>query len=750
MYPVVNKIYIVQLKENQFVMNIKILLTTMLIACVVLGVDAQNIVSGTVKNPTGETLIGANVYWAKTSKGVITDNNGNFKIEKISGKNLLVVSFIGFEADTIDVNKISDNQNINIVLKDNSQTVGEVEVKERRNGTSQMGGALNGMRINQAELFKAACCNLGESFTTNPSVDVSYSDAATGAKQIKLLGLSGLYVQMLAENIPDFRLTASPYALGYVPGAWLKGIQVSKGASSVKNGYESITGQIDVEYLKPDDDEGIGLNIYGNSEGKIEINADANKHLTDHLSTEILAHYDNSLADMDENDDNFFDKPNIKQVNFHNRWHYHKGRYIFHGGYSILDEKRESGQLKPLENEDLYKISINTRRYGAYMKNAFVLDPEHGTNIALITSSTIHNMDSEFGKKIYNNDEKNLYAQLVFETDFSPMHNLSAGLSVNSDQMDQKYIAENLNEKETVWGGYAQYTFNYDDKVIFMAGLRIDNSSIYNSFLTPRFHLKLKPNDIFSIRLSAGKGYRSPHALAENHFLMSSGRNIIIEKLAQESAWNMGSSMSWKIPVGHKHLKINTEYYYTTFQSQALADYDMSPKDIIIKSSEEKSYSHTFQADASYDIFKGFEFSAAYRLNDVKAFSGGELRTKPLTNKYKALLTASYKTPLGIWQFDANLQFNGGGRLPDYINENGDLVKNSTFKAYEQLNFQITKWFRKFSVYLGGENLTCYKQKNPIISSQNPWSETFEPTLVYGPVSGIMIYAGVRLNFFRD
>ncbi|MCR4558532.1 MAG: TonB-dependent receptor, partial [Bacteroidales bacterium] len=550
-------------------MNIKIFFAAALCMFAALGVKAQNSVSGIVTDKNGEALLGANVYWLGTSTGVTTDINGKFKIEKISNKTLLAISFLGFQTDTVDISKISENQMVKVVLKDNSQDVGEVVVSERRHGTSEIGGALNGLKINQAELFKAACCNLGESFTTNPSVDVSYSDAATGAKQIKLLGLSGLYVQMLAENIPDFRLTASPYALGYVPGAWLKGIQVSKGASSVKNGYESITGQIDVEYLKPDDAEGVGLNVYGNSEGKMEVNADANKHFSEHLSSEILAHYEKSFIKMDDNGDNFYDKPDVSQVNFHNRWHYHKGRYIFHGGLSVLDEKRESGQLKTQENVDLYKISMKTRRYGAYMKNAFVIDPSHGTNIALITSATMHNLNSEFGHKIYDNNEKNLYTQLIFETDFSPMHNLSTGFSLNADKMNQDYNLENVDEKETVSGVYAQYTFNYHDKIIFMAGLRADNSNVYNTFVTPRFHFKMKPSEVFSLGISAGKGYRSPHALAENHFLLSSGRKIIIENLTQESAWNMGSTMSWKIPLGNKRLKINAEYYYTTFQSQA-------------------------------------------------------------------------------------------------------------------------------------------------------------------------------------
>ena len=736
-------------------MNLKIILATVYI-CVAMVADAQNVLSGHVSDALGSPLSGANVHWAGTYDGVSTDANGQFSIKTINGKNLLVTSFMGYKTDTLDISKLQNVNNLIIKLNDNSKDINEVVVSERRKGTSQMSGAINGLKINQAELFKAACCNLGESFSTNPSVDVNYTDAATGAKQIKLLGLSGLYVQMLAENIPDFRLSASPYALGYVPGAWLKGIQVSKGASSVKNGYESITGQIDVEYLKPDDEQGAQLNLYGNSDGRIEANADANKHITKHLSTEILAHYENSLMEMDDNKDNFFDKPNIQQVNLHNRWHYHKNRYIFHGGVSWLNEQRESGQIEALDDNPKFKISTTTQRFGAYMKHAYVINPEKNTNFALISSANFHDFDAEFGLKSYAANEKTIYSQLVFETDINSMHSISAGFSVNYDNDNQDVVfsakepQNTLDEKETVSGVYGQYTFNFNDKIILMAGLRADKSSVYGTFLTPRFHVKLKPSDYFSVRLSSGKGFRTPHVLADNHYLLSSGRNLIIGNLTQESAWNSGASLSLKIPTGRKKLKINTEYYYTDFINGIVVDYDKSPNEIVIQSSAERSYSQTFQADANYEIIKGLEISAAYRLSDVKAYYGGELKTKPLTNKYKALFTLSYKTPLGIWQFDANLQLNGGGRLPNYYNNELQIVNGEKFHSYEQLNVQITKWFRKFSIYLGGENLTGYKQKNPIISAQNPWSSSFEPTLIYAPINGAMFYIGLRINFLRQ
>ena len=622
-----------------------------------------------------------------------------------------------------------------------TQNLSDVTITSRRAGTRKMGGAMNGIMINKEELFKAACCNLGESFTTNPSIDVNYSDAATGAKQIKLLGLSGTYVQMLAENLPNFRGAAAPYALDYVPGPWMSGIQVSKGASSVKNGYESITGQIDVEYLKPDDEEGATLNLYGNTKSRMDANADANIHLTDKLSSELLLHYQDDYGHHDDNNDGFLDQPNVRQWNLQNRWHYRNSNYIFHGGISVIKEKREGGQTE--HTSHLYKIGIETNRYEGYMKHAFILDPEHGTNIAVMTNLSMHQLDANYGHKHYDVNQKNAYAQLLFETNFTKQHSLSTGLSLNHDYLTR-------DEKETTPGIYAQYTYNLNDKVLAMVGVRADHSSRYGTFLTPRFHLKLTPNEIVSLRFSVGKGYRSVWALAENNYLLASGRLLVIDDLNQEQAWNTGISSSFYIPLFGKTLKLNAEYYHTHFNEQTVIDYDSNPTQIRITNLNGQSYSNTFQIDASYPVVSGLELTVAWRWNDVKSTYGGKLMEKPLTSRYKGLVTASYKTPLGIWQFDATLQLNGGGRMPTpYTLADSTPSWDSRFSAYEQVSAQITRWFRHFSVYVGGENLTGFRQKQSIINAADPWSSTFDPTMVWGPVHGAMFYAGIRINIGR-
>lgn len=636
----------------------------------------------------------------------------------------------------------------------------EVAVVRKKATVARLKGAENGMNIGQEELFKAACCNLGESFTTNPSVDVSYNDATTGARQIKLLGLSGTYVQMLTENIPNFRGASAPYALGYVPGTWMKGIQVSKGAASVKNGYESITGQINIDYKKPEDKPYVEANLFGDTKDRIEVNADANVHLNPNLSANILMHYENSMENHDDNGDGFLDKPKVEQYNLQSRWLYRKGIYMLHAGISGLKEHRRSGQMvhHHIGNLQLYTIGLNTNRYEAYAKNAFVLDSEHATNIALITSASMHQLLSNYGEKWYDVNEKNVYGSLVFESNFGEQHNISAGLSVNYDYIGQRYregdIVEsglgNIGkwaERETVPGAYAQYTYTLGHTITAMVGLRIDNSSLYGTFYTPRFHLKYMPTDILTLRLSAGKGYRSPHALVENNYLLASGRQLNIGNLDQEAAWNTGVSMALNIPVGRETLKINAEYYYTHFSNQMVIDYDSNHECISIDNLQGRSFSHTFQIDASYVLFRTLTLTAAYRLNDVKTTYGGVLRERPLTSKYKGLFTASYKTPNGHWQIDGTLQMNGGGRMPQpYQLADGALSWDSRFKAYEQVSAQITRWFKHWSIYVGGENLTAFTQQTSIFGADNPWSSDFEPTLVWGPVHGRMFYAGVRVN----
>ena len=675
----------------------------------------------------------------------------NFAVVKISDMKYIFIFFI-FTIFAIQ-NLSAQNENDTIdwnILED-------IEIVKKKAGNSRLTGPEIGFKVNQTELFRAACCNLGESFTTNPSVDVSYNDAATGSKQIKLLGLSGNYVQLLTENLPNFRGAARPFALRYVPGPWMKSISVSKGSSSVKNGFESMSGQIDVEYLKPQDEAGVILNAYLDSQLKLEANAEANFHLSPTLNTEVLGHFEDRFMNHDSNNDGFTDMPDIRQFNFQNRWNMFTEHYIMHAGIAFLNEKSLAGQITHHDNMNMdpsYKIDMKTNRYEAYMKHAFILDKEHNTNIAWMSNGSLHDLDAMYGKKGYDVKEWNAYSQLMLETDFNEQLNFSGGVSYNYDYLNQ-HLALNSSsenkkpilEKENTAGSYVQFTWKPSEKFTLMGGLRGDWSSLYKWFVTPRFNVRFSPIESFTIRASAGKGYRTVFAWAEYNYLLASNRALIVENLNQESSWNYGFNIDYQLNINSEILRFSTEYYYTNFNRQVIVDYE-TPHQLTIGNLDGKSFSHTFQIEASYESSFGLSATGAWRLNDVKTTYQGKLLEKPLTSKWKGLFTVSYSTPLDIWQFDVTLQLNGGGRMPaPYLNNNGEWSWAERFPTYPMLNFQATRWFKHFSIYAGAENITNYRQKNPIIGSSDPWGEDFDSTMVWGPIDGIMFYAGIRFNF---
>ena len=641
------------------------------------------------------------------------------------------------------------------------------EIVVRSEGVRKMKlSAGNNELITAAELKRAACCNLGESFTTNPSVDVSYSDAATGARQIRLLGLSGSYVQMLTENVPNFRGVAAPYGLGYVAGPWLQSIQVSKGASSVKNGFESITGQINIEMKKPQLYPQLNVNAYADSDGKLEINTDGNLHFGDRLSGGVLLHGENSLTGHDSDNDGFLDMPKVKQLSLLNRWAYMGENHVFQIAAKGLVEKRVSGQDEKhfhkeagtAEDRPLYKIDIRTKRLELFTKNAFIFDHDNDGNLALILSGSLHDMESSYGLRRYDAFQQEGYASLMFERKWNGLHALSAGLSYLYDNYHQHYRflpdaeagMSRRNYHEGVAGAYAQYTLNYEDRVIAMGGIRYDHSSLYGGFVTPRMHLRYNPSDYLSFHASAGSGSRSPHPLAEYSYLLASSRRFELpEHMQMERGWNFGVGLTYDFYVANRKMTLGAEYYYTTFSHQMNVDLDRDPHAAVILS-DSRSRSHTAQAELTAEIIPSMTLTAAYRLTDVKVDYGTGYVDKPLTSRHKGLFTWSYAPMMGIWQFDATLSVSGGGRMPSpYMLSDGEMSWNPTYPAYCSLNLQVTRNFRHWSIYAGGENITNYRQKNPIVGVADPWGADFDATMVWGPLHGAMVYVGFRYNITK-
>lgn len=600
--------------------------------------------------------------------------------------------------------------------------------------------------IGTAELCRAACCNLSESFETNASVDVASADAATGAKQIKLLGLSGIYVQMLTENMSNLGGLATLYGLGYIPGAWLSSVSISKGTSSVINGAQGISGQINIDYKQPQNSEPFSINFMANSAARFELNADAAFKINDHLSTMVLGHVSNEqLLQEDGNKDGFLDSPRTQLYHIINRWNYKAHEYSAQWGINGMYEDRKSGQLYDIPNR--YGIDMQTIRAEAFTKHAIELSHEYETSLAFVGQGVYHKFDSSYGRRIYNGQEGDLLFKALVQSNLTTdgEHLLKGGISFSGNWLTEQVEAMPLLQTNSyVPGIFAEYTFNHHEKWVLLAGIRADYSNLYGFYLTPRVHLKYMPIDELVIRASAGKGYRAPHVYAENSNYFASARAFeVAADLRQEEAWNTGVSISGDIPLGSKTLSISADYYYTHFLNQVVIDTDADAHKVCIYNSNgAPAYSHNVQVEATIEPVTGLSFTAAYKYSDARSVTGGELRQKALSSPHKGLVTASYKTQKYDWQFDATWQITGGGRMP--LPDAANPLWDTTYQPYHQLMAQITKNFKGWSIYLGAENMTNYTQENPIIGVDDPWGSDFDATVIYGPLSGWKVYAGFR------
>lgn len=717
------------------------------------GLMAQ-VVSGSIFeniDNKNKTLVGANIIQLNTQNGTISGPNGYFEINLLKDKpRVLVFSFVSYQSDTlvIDENNFS---NLRIELKE-SKNLEEVNVVARQRGNfvsrTQTLGLIN---INEGELQKAACCNLSESFENSAAVDVSYSDAVTGAKQIQLLGLAGIYTQFLTENIPNYRGLATSYGLGYVPGSWMESIQIAKGTSSVINGYESMAGQINIEFKKPDDGDKLFVNVYGNSNGKLEANLNSRFDLGKNWTTVFLFHSEYIGVKHDVNNDSFLDMPLMSQFNIFNRWRYKGKNLRMQFGIKYLIEERQGGQVefkKGMERtvKNPYGIGVNTKRIEGFAKIGYILKNRSSSSWGFQNQIVLHEQNSFFGLNDYDAKQFSYYGNLMLQSWIgNQKHQFTSGLSFNMDNYYESLNDSIFNRFEKVTGAFFQYNYSNRNNLNVIGGLRLDYHNIFGVLFTPRLHAKYDINESNIIRASTGRGFRSANVLAENTSLLASSKHFVFkEELEIESSWNIGFSYTSYLKIASRDLTLTADFFHTQFQNQVIIDREQDLQTIYVYNLQGASRSNSFQIEAFIEMFKNFQLTAAFRYNDVKTTINNNFNEKPMVNKYKGLISLSYQTPYKKWQFDFNTQINGDQRLP-YTGFNSEKYQlDERSPVYVVMNGQITYSLKKWDIYVGGENLGNYRQLDPIIASADPFGKYFDSSVVWGPISGIMVFAGFR------
>ncbi|NLX40754.1 MAG: TonB-dependent receptor [Bacteroidales bacterium] len=728
-----------------------------------------------------EPLPFAQIYIIEKAKLIETDENGHFTIN-LEERTTMVATYVGYTKDTLIVDPG--------VPSGEFYLMGENEVDEAVVTSRQLTNTLSRIKpvrtevITAAGLCKMACCNLAESFENSASVTVGYSDAITGARQIKLLGLAGTYTQLLDENRPVMRGLASPFGLTYVPGQWLESIQIAKGPSSVINGLEAITGQINMEHRKPTDEVPFFLQLFGSSHAMAEANVASSLQLNEKWSTVILAHASSVLKSIDHNDDGFRDEPQATQFNLSNRWlYYDPSGFQMRFGIRALADDRLGGQMgferdhDPLTSE-FWGSRIKNKGLNGYLKLGIPLNEENSHNIAIVADYNYHTLGSSYGLKTYDGTQKSIFLNLIYQNQLNDHHRISFGLSGQDDDFREDvedhrtYIFTPvpspdpitykipLHRRERSVGVYGEYNYTLDDKVTFVGSLRGDYNNIHGFLFAPRVTLKYSFTDDIIFRLLGGRGFRTANILADNIGIFSTGRIINVEEIRGdqrnllEDAWTYGGNITFYLPFGYENnTYISFDYFRNDFLKQVIVDQELDIVQAVLYNLDGKSYTNTYQVDFSIDPIERFNIVTTFRYTDAKVTLRGQgLVERPLTSRFKAVFNAQYATAMNKWTFDFTAQLNGKTKLPNFMAGQDKVIeKDGEYFSpiYPMFFAQITRKFRGIDVYIGGENLGNYRQRNAILNADKPFSEEFNASAIWGPLSGIKIYAGLRLTIWK-
>ena len=725
--------------------------------------NKQLVVKGVVlqENTKGklEPLSNASVYWLGTQAAAMTDSLGVFAIDMNTSSQKLVVSYTGYKADTISIVHAND---LKIVLASKGQ-LNEVTVFSRQLGSFIP--YLNPIRtqvMTGTELLKAACCNLSESFETNPSVDVSYNDAVTGSKQIQLLGLSGNYTQLTIENLPGPRGLATPLGLNSIAGPWIESIQLTKGVGSVANGYESIAGQINVELKKPELAEQLLGNIYVNELGKTDINLNLANKLNANWSTGLLLH-DNFLQNaVDMNKDGFKDLPTGNELSLINRYKYDNSKGVLgQFGFKVLNDNKLGGQVDFNESTDKftqnhYGLAINTQRYEFFGKMGYVFPQQKYKSIGLQLDAADFQQAAYFGQTNYNAKQQSFYSNLIYQSIInSTIHKFRTGLSFQYDKYNEHFNFTNYARKEIVPGAFFEYTYTPNEVFAAVLGLRGDNNNLYGSFITPRLNIRYEPITGTVFRFSAGRGQRTANIFAENNSAFVSARQITIIPrvtgaaygLLPEIAWNNGVSLDQKFHLFGNPATIGVDYFRNDFTNQVVVDIE-SAKQLQFYNLNGKSYSNSFQSELNFTPLKKLDIKLAYRYFDLAQTYYGQLKSRPYIAKNRAFLSFDYATA-NEWKLNYTITYNGPKRMVNNLDYPTSVALSTSSPHYYLMNVQVSKTFGKHNpmdIYAGIENLTDFYQQNTIVNASQPFSPYFDASMIWGPTTGRMFYMGWRIK----
>lgn len=711
--------------------------------------DAQS-VKGVVyesNNKNEIPLIGANVYWINTTKAVVTDFSGNFEISEdgITDKRL-IVSFVGYQNDTIN---ITNQKFIKIILK-SAAVLNAVEITKERSASMISVQPLKTEILTAKELKKAACCNLGESFETNASVDITYKDALSGSKEVQVLGLSGAYTQILTEDVPLINGLGLTYGLNSIPGTQIDAINIVKGPGSVVLGHESISGMVNVDLKDPSTADRLFLNAYLNHDLRKELNVDKAIKLNDRLSSLVSFHADHFSAKIDNNDDSFIDMPLLSNYSLLNKWKFNNGRGLLsQNSIKYLYEERMGGQTffdfeKNEVDSSAYGQKLQTNRIEFYGRIGYVIPSPKYNSVGFQYAVVNHKQKGFYGFNEYEGYQDLLSLRLLYNRELTKNNSLNLGLSYKYNSSKEKAGNLILNKKELIPGIFAENTFQRNKILALITGIRAD---LYEEevILTSRANIKYSLKENTDIRASAGTGWKTTDILAENPSILASSRSVeIVEDLNIEQAVNFGFNINHAFKLFYREASIGMDIYKAIFSNKIIPDFDTDPTKVFFSNLKGISYSDNLQLEIIYEFVKNVELKLAYKYLDVYSRLDGNKTQQAFIAKDRLLSTLFYESFNRKWTANISLQWYGKKKMPNSSFYPEVYQRNSYSLPYSVYNIQANRIYKNVELYVGMENIFDLVQEDAIVSADQPYGPYFDSSFIWGPLEGRKIYGGIR------
>jgi len=721
---------------------------------------AQQPITGRITGDGGvaDPLPGVVLRWAATTIATTTNADGRFAIDPpLEWPAALVSNFVGYRNDTLVLDSAPTTPLV--IGLSSSVELRSVEIVDRVSGTRlDSRSTISTEIIGQKELKRAACCDLSESFETNATVDVNYSDAISGTKAIRMLGLDGRYAQISLENLPFIRGLSSSYGLTLIPGTWIQDINLSKGIGTAVNGPNAMTGQIDLCLLDPLGQPPLFVNLYGNSQGRVEANVHAAQPTGKNSGNILLLHGNVFQQDMDQNNDGFMDSPRSRRFNVMDRWMRRTERGMTQLAVRYVTDERKGGQTAMSMNDPEhlahaggpYRVDIRNEMVDVFGKQGVVFKNDPTKSVGFLFAARRHDVASQFGRRKYSGLQESMYASAVYQQLLGKgTDQIKAGASFQFDDYTEKFQDSAFARVERMPGVFAEYTVQRADFTL-VTGVRADMNSYFGNTVSPRIHLKYDLGPLTNLRFSAGHGFRTANPLVESASVLASSRRVVVEgSLGIERSWNFGASFLHKFKWLERKWAFGVDVYRTEFLSQVVTDLDRDPRAVVFYMLDGSSYANSVLSDLQVELTRQVDLKMSYRWYDTRTTYGSKLLERPFTPSHRGMIDLAFMDTKELWRMDVTLNIFGTGRVPSTLSNPEPYRMMERSPTYSTLHAQITRVLGPWEVYVGAENLTSTIQQRQIIAPEDPFGPYFDASLIWGPTNKAMFYGGLRFALQR-